>query len=190
MQRSRTYSLMMVALLAGMGFVAHGQQTNPPGPSQAPAAGDAQRSQRPAAADPTAAQQQADKTDIQSLAAVDAQIAAMRNIQEKLREAKTPQERQSLRAEHWRLMQQARETMHRDQMGFASGEGKMGPGKGMGPPSTGMMGGPGAPSTAGTPPMNAAQREAWNERRLDMMQAMMEMMMEYLPATPPPVTSR
>ena len=89
----------------------------------------------------------------------------MQEQMEKVRQAKDPKERQKLLQEHW-------QTMH-------DGMGMMG-GMGMGPRGGGMgMGyGPrGCP--AGATPEATACRQNMMERRMDMMQMMMDQMMEH-----------
>lgn len=99
------------------------------------------------------------------MAAMDRQMKAMREMREKMANAKTPEERNALMAEHMKTMQEGMATMN--MMG--------GPGMG---PMGGMQGGK---PMAGT--MN--ERQQMMEKRMDMMQSMMQMMMDRLP---PPAT--
>ncbi|ABE43124.1 hypothetical protein [Polaromonas sp. JS666] len=99
------------------------------------------------------------------MAAMDRQMKVMREMREKMANAKTPEERNALMAEHMKTMQDGMAMMN--MMG--------GPGMG---PMGGMQGG--KPMT-GT--MN--ERQQMMEKRMDMMQSMMQMMMD---RQPPPAT--
>jgi len=96
------------------------------------------------------------------MAAMDRQMKAMREMHEKMLNAKTPEERNALMAEHMKTMREGMAMM--DMMG--------GPGMG---PMGGMQGGKPMPGT-----MN--ERQQMMEKRMDMMQSMMQMMMDRLPA--------
>lgn len=96
--------------------------------------------------------QAAPATPEQQMSAMDKQLQLMRDMSRKLADAKTPQERQAVMAEHQKTMQDSMKMM-----------GQM-PGMPMG--DMGMMGG------------QMMQRHALMEKRMDMMQAMMQMMME------------
>lgn len=92
----------------------------------------------------------------------------MRAMRDKMKNAKTPAERQALMAEHMKSMHEGMEMM-----------------KGMG----GMQGMPGAPGMTDMKPMQmeSASHQQMMEMRMDMMQTMMEMMMQRMPgATTPP----
>ncbi len=95
---------------------------------------------------------------------MDGTMKAMRDMRDKMMNAKTPEERQALMADHMKAMQDGMQTM-----------------KGMG--GMGSMGG--KTSGKSTPPDMAKHRQTM-ERRMDMMQMMMEMMMQRAPdpATP------
>ncbi len=91
----------------------------------------------------------------------------MQEQMEKIRQTKDPKERQKLLQEHW-------QTMH-EGMGMMGGMG-MGPGSRGG--GMGMGYGPrGCP--AGATPEATACRQNMMERRMDMMQMMMDQMMEH-----------
>ncbi|MCR5882289.1 hypothetical protein LRS03_05205 [Rhizobacter sp. J219] len=90
-------------------------------------------------------------------------MKAMREMHDKMMNAKTPEERQALMAEHMKAMQGGMQMM-----------------KGMG----GGMGGMGGMAAKGTPE-DLAQRQQHMERRMDMMQMMMDMMMQRMPASGP-----
>jgi hypothetical protein len=96
------------------------------------------------------------------MAAMDRQMKAMREMHEKMANAKTPEERDALMAGHMKTMREGMAMM--DMMG--------GPGMG---PMGGMQGGKPMPGT-----MN--ERQQMMEKRMDMMQSMMQMMMDRLPA--------
>ncbi|UUZ68307.1 hypothetical protein LP414_32505 [Polaromonas sp. P1(28)-13] len=95
------------------------------------------------------------------MAKMDAQMKTMRDMHEKMMNAKTPEERSKMMAEHMKTMQDGMKMM--DGM---SGAG-MGDMKGM----QGMSGDMGA-------------RHQMMEKRMEMMQTMMKMMMDRMPAAP------
>jgi hypothetical protein len=85
----------------------------------------------------------------------DAQMKSMRAMHDKMMAASTPEERDALMAEHMKAMQGGMEMM-----------------KGMEPQGmAGMQG-------------NATARSQMMEKRMEMMDSMMQMMMDRLPATP------
>jgi hypothetical protein len=94
------------------------------------------------------------------MAHMDRHMQAMQTMHEKMVAVKTPEERQALMAEHMQLMQQG--------MAMMKGMGGKGPMAGM--PSGAGMGG------------NMADRQQTLEKRMDMMESMMQMMMDRLPA--------
>ncbi|OGA95512.1 MAG: hypothetical protein A3E79_10845 [Burkholderiales bacterium RIFCSPHIGHO2_12_FULL_61_11] len=93
------------------------------------------------------------------MARMDAQMKTMQGMHEKMMNAKTPEERNKLMAEHMKAMQ--------DGMAMMGGMGGMGGMKGM----QGMTGDMGA-------------RQQMMEKRMEMMQSMMQMMMDRLPVEP------
>ena len=95
---------------------------------------------------------------------MDAQMKTMQGMHEKMMNAKTPEERSKLMAEHTKVMQDGMAMM--DGMSGA-GMGGMGGMKGM----QGMSGDIGA-------------RQQMMEKRMEMMQTMMKMMMDQMPAAP------
>lgn len=107
------------------------------------------------------------KGNADHMAAMDAQMKTMREMHDKMVNAKTPEERNAMMAEHMKAMQGGMATM-----------GMMG-GAGMG-----GMGGMGA--MQGGKPMagDMNQRQQMMEKRMEMMQSMMQMMMDRMPATP------
>ena len=94
-------------------------------------------------------------------------MKAMREMHDKMMNAKTPAERQALMADHMKTMQ--------DGMDMMKGMGGMGGMVGMG---AGMGDGKGMPA-------EMAKRHQMMEGRMEMMQMMMEMMMQRLPSPPP-----
>ena len=98
------------------------------------------------------------------MVAMDSKMKAMREMHEKIVNAKTPEERNALMAEQMKTMQDGMAMMN-----------KMGS-SGMG----GMGGVQGSKPTPGD--MN--DRQQMMEKRMDMMQSMMQMMMDRLPAAP------
>jgi hypothetical protein len=97
-------------------------------------------------------------------AARDVRMKAMREMRDKMMNAKTPEERQALMADHMKSMQDGMEMMTgMGGMGAAMGSG-MGDGKRM--------------------PADMAKRQQMMEGRMEMMQTMMEMMMQRLPNPP------
>lgn len=109
------------------------------------------------------------------VAAMDAQIKAMRELREKMARARTPEERRSLAIEQRRVMQQSMTMMH-DMMGYGAGGPQSGPGAGMGP---GMGAGMG-------PCMSPLEQQ----RRMDMMTMMMQSMMDRLDQQAAPSAAR
>ena len=95
------------------------------------------------------------------LAHMDTQTRAMQTMHEKMMSAKTPEERNSLMAEHMKSMQDGMKLM----------EGMAKPGM------AGMQGKSGMSAE-----MNA--HHAMMEKRMTMMQTMMKMMMDRMPAAP------
>lgn len=100
-------------------------------------------------------------------------MTKMREMHEKMSRASTPQERQALMADHMKLMQEGMAMM-----------GGMGPG-GMGGKGGMGIGGMGAvgPAGAASAPMDMATRHQMMEKRMEMMQMMMDRM------GPPPTRS-
>ncbi|MDO8249581.1 MAG: hypothetical protein Q7T78_07680 [Rhodoferax sp.] len=98
------------------------------------------------------------------MARMDVQMKTMRDMHEKMMNAKTPQERSKLMAEHMKTMQDGMAMMG----GMSSGG--MGDMKGM----QGMQGMTG----------DMGARQQMMEKRMEMMQMMMKMMMDQMPAAP------
>lgn len=92
---------------------------------------------------------------------MDAQMKTMQGMHEKMMNAKTPEERSKLMAEHMKTMQD----------GMAMMDGMSGAGMGGMKGMQGMTGDMGA-------------RQQMMEKRMEMMQTMMKMMMDRMPAAP------
>jgi len=95
--------------------------------------------------------------------AMDNSVKAMREMRDKMASAKTPAERQALMADHMKAMQEGMQSM-KDMSGMAGMGGMAGAGK-------------------GTMPADMAKHRQSMEDRMAMMQTMMEMMMQRMPAT-------
>jgi hypothetical protein len=104
-----------------------------------------------------------------AMPAMQERMKAMREMHDKMMNAKTPAERQALMADHMKSMQGGMEMMKgmggmADMGAMGSMGGAMGDGKGM--------------------PAEMAKRHQMMEGRMEMMQTMMEMMMQRLPNPP------
>jgi len=95
------------------------------------------------------------------MAKMDAHMKTMQAMHEKMMNAKTPEERSPLMAEHMKTMQE----------GMAMMDGMSGAGMGGMQGMQGMTG-------------NMGARHQMMEKRMEMMQGMMKMMMDRLPAAP------
>jgi len=95
------------------------------------------------------------------MAAMDSQMKVMREMHEKMVNAKTPEERNALMAEQMKTMQDGMAMMN-------------------------MMGGAGMGRMQSQKPIpgNMNQRQQMMEKRMDMMQSMMQMMMDRMPVAP------
>lgn len=117
-------------------------------------------------------------------ARMDQQMTAMRSLHEQMVNAKTPDERNALIAAHWGLMQSGMQMM--GGMGPSVGPHGMGPGTGpgmgpgMGPGGTG----PGAMRGNAGVPEDWSTRQQWMEKRMELMQSMMQLMIDRLPPAP------
>ena len=100
------------------------------------------------------------------MAAMDSKMKAMREMHEKMMNAKTPEERSALMAEHMKTMGEG--------MSMMGGMGSMG--------SMGSTGG--TSSMQNRMPADMTTRHQMMEKRMEMMEAMMQMMMDRLPAAP------
>jgi hypothetical protein len=93
------------------------------------------------------------------MAAMDSKMKTMHEMHEKMMNAKTPEERHALMAEHMKTMQECMAMMG---MMSATGKGRMQGQKPM--------------------PGNMKQRQMMLEKRMEMMEGMMQMMMDSMPA--------
>ena len=125
----------------------------------------------------------------QQMSTMDQQLQRMRDMSRKLAQAKTPQERQALLAEHHKTMQAGMQLMGQQQAmpmtGMGMGMGMMGGASNM--PSAKPGGNRELPDSGASPMgpqmmMGMMQRHAMMEKRMEMMQAMMQMMMDRMPA--------
>ena len=98
---------------------------------------------------------------------MEAQMKTMQGMHEKMMNAKTPEERSKLMAEHMKAMQ--------DGMAMMGGMSSAGMGD-----MKGMQGMQGAPGMSG----DMGARQQMMEKRMEMMQTMMKMMMDRMPAVP------
>ena len=95
------------------------------------------------------------------MARMDTQMKAMREMHDKMMAAKTPEERNAMMAEHMKAMQEGMTMMN-------------------GMPAGGMSGMSGMKGMKG----DMAEHHQMMEKRMEMMQATMQMMMDRLPAAP------
>jgi hypothetical protein len=102
------------------------------------------------------------------MAAMEPRMKAMQEMHQRMMNAKTPEERNALMAEHMKAMQGG--------MGMMKGMGAM--------DGKETMEGMGAMADAKGMPADMAKRHKLMEERMTMMQMMMEMMMDRMP--PPP----
>ena len=98
---------------------------------------------------------------------MEAQMKTMQGMHEKMMNAKTPEERSKLMAEHMKAMQ--------DGMAMMGGMSSAGMGD-----MKGMQGMQGASGMSG----DMGARQQMMEKRMEMMQTMMKMMMDRMPAAP------
>lgn len=110
----------------------------------------------------------------EAMAAMDGKIKVMREMHEKMMAAKTPEERKALMGDHMNAMQDGMSIMEKmDSMGSMSMMGDM---KG--------MSGKGADAKRGDMSMDMMSHHEAMQKRMEMMTAMMQMMMDRLPASP------
>lgn len=102
------------------------------------------------------------------MAAMEPRMKAMQEMHQKMMNAKTPEERSALMAEHMKAMQGGMSMMKG--MGGMAGKG----------PMVGM----GAMADAKGMPAEMAKHHKMMEERMAMMQMMMEMMMDRMPPSP------
>lgn len=107
----------------------------------------------------------------------DARMQAMHDMRDKMAAAKTPEERQALMADHMQAMGAGMQMM-KGMPGMCGMAGMAGHGTSAVKP---MMGG--MPCAMGTPADMARHHQSM-EARVEMMQTMMEMMMQRMPARP------
>jgi hypothetical protein len=100
----------------------------------------------------------ADPTSAGKMAAMDSKMKAMTEMHKKMMAAKTPEEKKALMTEHMKTMQEGMKTM-------------------------GMMGGAGMADMQDKKPMSGdmGQHHQMMEKRMAMMESMMQMMMDRMP---------
>ena len=135
------------------------------------------KAHHPAGAAPAAASRSVPGKTTPEMAQMANQRKAMQEMHDKMMAAKTPEERSALMPEHMKTMQEGMSMMKG--MGAMSGMGGM-----SGSGAMGAMGGTGGTAGPKIPPANMTERHTMMEQRMDMMQAMMEMMADRLPQTP------
>ena len=106
---------------------------------------------------------------------MDAQMKKMREMHEKMVAAKTPEERNQLMAEHMKTMQDSMQMMGGMSGMHGGGMGAMG-----GAAASDAKPMPGMPGMAGNMPAHHQMME----KRMAMMESMMQMMMDRMPAAP------
>ena len=107
-----------------------------------------------------------------STAAMQDHMKAMQEMRDRMMNAKTPEERQALMADHMKTMQGGMQMMKGGGMGGMGGMGAMGGAACMSDPK-GM-------------PVDPAKCQQTLDQRMEMMQMMMEMMMQRMPASAAP----
>lgn len=139
--------------------------------------------------------QAAPATPEAQMPAMDRQLRLMRDMSRRLANARTPQERRALMAEHRKIMQDSMQVMNQMQSMPMAGMGMMGEGMMMGggempggtaspPPATSGRASRPAPGMGPQMMEHMMQRHAMMEKRMEMMQVMMQMMMESMPTSP------
>ena len=114
---------------------------------------------------------QAEASASAPMAAMDPRMKAMHDMHQKMMNAKTPEERQALMADHMKAMQD----------GMAMMRGMEGKASMAGMAAKGGMGGMSDPKGM---PADMASHHKMMEQRMELMQMMMEMMMDRMPASP------
>lgn len=165
--------------------------------AQAPKAEDDHSAHHPPGAAPAAAAPGTAARTAPAPEAFDRQMKAMQDMHQRMQAARTPAERAALMDEHMKLMQSGMAMMGQMRSAGAAGMGGMMGGMGGGP----GMGGPGMAPPAGqaapgTPPAGAQgmggmmggmmNMHAHMERRMAMMEMMMQMMVDRAAAIPAP----
>jgi hypothetical protein len=112
----------------------------------------------------------------EAVVAMDGKIKAMREMHEKMRAAKTPEERKALMGDHMSAMQDGMSMM--ETMNSMGGMPEMGDMKG--------MSGKGPDAKKGGMSMDMIGHHEAMQKRMEMMTIMMQMMMDRMPASPAP----
>ncbi len=165
MSKLRTTVLAMLLAGAALGATAQTaaehEQHHPEGTATAPAT--------PTAVQPATPPNAMGPGQMANMARMDQHMKAMRAMHDQMAAASTPEQRQALMAEHMKLMQEGMGMMK--QMG--AGMQGIGGQAGMGPMG-GMAAGKGMPA-------DLAERHQLMEKRMEMMESMLQMMMDRLP---------
>ena len=117
-----------------------------------------------------------DQTAKMDMSKMDAQMKKMREMHQKMVAAKTPEERSQLMAEHMKTMQDGMQMMGSMSGMHGGGMGAMG-----GAAAGDAKPMPGMPGMTG----NMGANNQMMEKRMAMMESMMQMMMDRMPASPP-----
>lgn len=131
-----------------------------------------------------------DQTAKMDMSKMDAQMKKMREMHQKMVAAKTPEERSQLMAEHMKTMQDSMQMMGPMSGMHGGGMGAMGGAAASdAKPMPGMPGMPGMAAKPVTPGMagmagNMPAHHQMMEKRMAMMESMMQMMMDRMPAAP------
>ena len=128
-----------------------------------------------------------DQTAKMDMSKMDAQMKKMREMHQKMVAAKTPEERSQLMAEHMKTMQDSMQMMGSMSGMHGGGMGAMGGASaGDAKPMPGMPGMATKPATPGMAGMagNMPAHHQMMEKRMAMMESMMQMMMDRMPAQP------
>ena len=140
-----------------------------------------------AAAQGTAPPHQMGQMSAMDAGKMDAQMKKMREMHEKMMAAKTPEERSKLMAEHMKTMQDGMQMMGSMSGMHGGGMGAMGGAAAAdAKPMPGMPGMAAKPATPGMAGMagNMPAHHQMMEKRMAMMESMMQMMMDRMPAQP------
>ena len=128
-----------------------------------------------------------DQTAKMDMSKMDAQMKKMREMHQKMVAAKTPEERSQLMAEHMKTMQDSMQMMGGMSGMHGGGMGAMGGSAAAdAKPMPGMPGMAAKPATPGMSGMagNMPAHHQMMEKRMAMMESMMQMMMDRMPAAP------
>jgi len=109
---------------------------------------------------------------------MDAQMKTMREMHDKMMNAKTPEERKALMADHMKVMKDGMSMMSGMSAGGMMGGGMAGGGMAGGGMAGGGMAGGSAKGNKPASPQAMQQQMDMMQKKMDMMQTMMQMMMD------------